>query len=122
MKCAQFYADLGTLATRCPWKVYSAETQFSDHPGHDKANYTQFAIDLVQDWYSPLNKKDYDYKNPAQSKATLIVWKNTTELGFGMAIGGPPNKPPPKYLAVVALYNPPGNQKGKGKDNIMKPE
>ena len=69
----------------------------------------------TENWYSEI--KNYDFKKDYQKDTghfTQIVWKDTTDVGFGIA-----NKNSIYY--VVAYYFPPGNFLGKYADNVLKP-
>jgi hypothetical protein len=70
-----------------------------------------FNTDWATDkWYSYV--KYYNYNEPGYNKVartfTRVVWKSTTEVGFGIA---------GKY--VVARYCPKGNIKGEYSDNVF---
>ncbi|XP_040899179.1 Golgi-associated plant pathogenesis-related protein 1-like isoform X2 [Toxotes jaculatrix] len=60
--------------------------------------------EAVDAWYSEI--KDYDWKNPGFTGTTghftQVVWKESTELGVGLATNG-------KRAFVVGQYRPAGN-------------
>lgn len=69
----------------------------------------------TNDWYNEV--KSYNYKKDYQKSSghfTQIVWKDTKEVGFGMANRG-------NTYYVVANYYPPGNFLGQFSKNVLKP-
>jgi uncharacterized protein YkwD len=69
----------------------------------------------TNDWYN--EEKSYNYKKDYQKSSghfTQIVWKDTKEVGFGMANRG-------NTYYVVANYYPPGNFLGQFSKNVLKP-
>ncbi|XP_059909967.1 Golgi-associated plant pathogenesis-related protein 1-like isoform X1 [Gadus macrocephalus] len=60
--------------------------------------------EAVESWYEEV--KDYDYNRPGfkgnTGHFTQVVWKETTEVGVGLATDG-------KRVFVVAQYRPAGN-------------
>lgn len=60
--------------------------------------------EAVDSWYSEI--KDYNFSSPGFTSNTghftQVVWKNSTELGLGMATDG-------KTVFVVGQYRPAGN-------------
>lgn len=70
------------------------------------------------DWYNESKIKEYNYKKDYQ-KGTLnftqMIWKGTTEVGFGVSTKG-------NTSYVVANYFPPGNFLGQFQDNVPKPK
>ncbi|XP_059909969.1 Golgi-associated plant pathogenesis-related protein 1-like [Gadus macrocephalus] len=63
--------------------------------------------EAVESWYGEV--KDYEYNSPGYKDTTghftQVVWKETTEVGVGLATDG-------KRVFVVAQYRPVGNMKG----------
>ena len=69
-------------------------------------------------WYDEI--KDYNWKNPEISiektgHFTQVVWKDTKEVGFGVAIS------PSGEFYAVANYYPAGNFVGNFKSNVLQP-
>lgn len=68
-------------------------------------------LDASKSWYSEI--KDYTYGPLTSSNwyqtghYTQMVWKNTTHVGFGVAICSS------GAIIIVANYNPPGNYMGQ---------
>ncbi|XP_037046709.1 Golgi-associated plant pathogenesis-related protein 1-like [Bradysia coprophila] len=73
--------------------------------------------DPVDSWYSEI--KQYNYKNATFSSGTghftQVVWKNSLELGVGVARVG-------NEVYVVASYYPPGNFGGEFSKNVFPPK
>ncbi|XP_044170998.1 protein PRY2-like isoform X2 [Acropora millepora] len=69
-------------------------------------------------WYA--EKKTYSYSYPVLTDNvkhfTQMIWKDTTQLGMGAA-----PSPSGKYVIVVALYRPIGNDVHRLRDNVEKP-
>ncbi|XP_004072833.1 Golgi-associated plant pathogenesis-related protein 1-like [Oryzias latipes] len=65
--------------------------------------------DAVDAWYSEI--KDYNFKKPGFKSGTghftQVVWKESKELGLGMATDG-------RMAFVVGQYRPPGNFSNPG--------
>ncbi|RVE68707.1 hypothetical protein OJAV_G00094300 [Oryzias javanicus] len=87
-----------------------------------KSGYPQVTItgkDAVGSWYSEI--KDYNFEKPGFTSGTghftQVVWKNSKELGVGMATDG-------KTAFVVGQYRPPGNFTNKGafEENVQPKE
>ncbi|XP_024131590.1 Golgi-associated plant pathogenesis-related protein 1 [Oryzias melastigma] len=72
--------------------------------------------EAVEAWYSEI--KDYNFAKPGFQSGTghftQVVWKNSTELGVGMATDG-------KSVFVVGQYRPAGNftNKGEFEGNVL---
>ncbi|KAF6730593.1 Golgi-associated plant pathogenesis-related protein 1 [Oryzias melastigma] len=72
--------------------------------------------EAVEAWYSEI--KDYNFAKPGFQSGTghftQVVWKNSTELGVGMATDG-------KSVFVVGQYHPAGNftNKGEFEGNVL---
>ena len=94
------------------WADHLAATQTFNHRPNNKygenifmgsSNYTP--MDASLGWYS--EKKYYKYGkfkgNPKTGHYTQMVWKNTTQVGVGVATASNGD------IYVVANYNPPGN-------------
>ena len=70
--------------------------------------------DMCEAWYN--EGKIYDNNSPKYQKNTShftqMIWKETSEVGFGFKRKG-------KTSYVVAYYYPPGNTLGEYKDNVL---
>ncbi|MGV9970305.1 CAP family protein [Nocardia beijingensis] len=112
-KCAQYYADKGTIDHSCPYKNGAGENLFLATAGF--ADAVRSVETATQMWYGEV--KDYDYNDPGFSTATghftQVVWKASTQLGIGFAAAD--------NSVVVALYNPPGNVQGQFSQNVTRP-
>ena len=66
------------------------------------------------DWYDEIKQYDFngDYQN-GTGHFTQVVWKNTREVGFGVANEG-------KTYYVVANYYPAGNYIGEFSENVLR--
>ncbi|XP_038051085.1 uncharacterized protein LOC119724210 [Patiria miniata] len=70
--------------------------------------------------------KDYDYDNPGQRKKnggqighfTQVVWKDSKELGVGMATAKKGNM---GYVYICCNYSPPGNWVGRYEQHVLPP-
>ncbi|XP_004072834.1 Golgi-associated plant pathogenesis-related protein 1-like [Oryzias latipes] len=75
--------------------------------------------DAVDAWYSEI--KDYNFKKPGSQSGTghftQVVWKESKELGLGMATDG-------RMAFVVGQYRPPGNftNPGQFEANVLPKE
>ena len=71
----------------------------------------------TQSWFDEI--KDYDFTNPGFSMKTghftQVVWKNSKQLGVGIAFANNGNK-----AVVVANYSPPGNYMGQFPQQISR--
>lgn len=71
----------------------------------------------VDSWYDEV--KQYNYNNASFSANTghftQVVWKNSCDLGVGMACVG-------NEVYVVANYHPPGNYSGEFSKNVFPPK
>lgn len=68
----------------------------------------------TNDWYNEV--KSHNFKKDFQKNSghfTQIIWKDTKEVGFGMASRG-------NTYYIVANYYPPGNFLGQYHDNVLK--
>uniref|UniRef100_H2YZD9 SCP domain-containing protein n=1 Tax=Ciona savignyi TaxID=51511 RepID=H2YZD9_CIOSA len=69
-------------------------------------------------WYDEIHK--YDFKRPGFKSGighfTQVVWKNSTEIGIGVATDGKGT------LFAVANYAPAGNFRGQFEENVPKPK
>ncbi|XP_072570796.1 uncharacterized protein [Paramormyrops kingsleyae] len=76
--------------------------------------------DAVESWYSEI--KDYDFSKSGHQKNTghftQVVWKDSQEMGIGMATDGKGN------VFVVAQYRPAGNITNTGyyEQNVLPPQ
>ncbi|XP_022611693.1 Golgi-associated plant pathogenesis-related protein 1-like [Seriola dumerili] len=81
------------------------------------ATITLTGKEAVDSWYSEI--KDYNWDQPGYSRETghftQVVWKDSTELGVGMATDG-------KTAFVVGQYRPVGNMNMAGyfEKNVLK--
>ncbi|KAJ8388814.1 hypothetical protein AAFF_G00130470 [Aldrovandia affinis] len=72
--------------------------------------------EAVDNWYSEI--KDYNFSSPGFASNTghftQVVWKDTTEVGVGLATDG-------QTVYVVGQYNPAGNMSNEGyfKNNVL---
>lgn len=68
----------------------------------------------VDDWYQEIKK--YNFEKPGFTMSTghfsQLIWKDSQKLGIAYA-----QKDGDVY--VVANYDPPGNYRGKFKDNVL---
>ena len=127
-------------STAQAWADHMLSTGVFIHGSYDQRNgagenlfytYSQFPLDpatlaqqAVGAWYEEV--EDYDYSKPGFSvdtgHFTQVVWKETTQIGCGVAQG-------PKVLAgrnatinyVVCHYAPHGNIYGDYPTNVLKP-
>ena len=70
--------------------------------------------DMCNAWYNEgkaYNNKSLNYQKNT-SHFTQMIWKETSEVGFGFKRRG-------KIYYCVAFYYPPGNTLGEFKDNII---
>lgn len=72
--------------------------------------------EATKEWYSEVST--YNYNNPGISMATghftQVVWKNSKNLGIGVARSL-------RGVYVCANYDPPGNFKGQFPQNVLRP-
>lgn len=70
---------------------------------------------MTQSWYDEIKKYDFNSNNfiPGTGHFTQVVWKNTTDVGFGIASGNGANY-------GVANYYKAGNFQGEFKENVPK--
>lgn len=75
------------------------------------------AKEPVKQWYDEIREYDFDSDkvNPKTLHFTQVVWRNSTELGVGIA------KNDKGETYVVANYNPRGNYVGHFKENVLRP-
>ncbi|XP_067431491.1 GLI pathogenesis-related 2 [Thunnus thynnus] len=70
--------------------------------------------EAVESWYNEI--KDYNWSRPGYSGSTghftQVVWKESTELGVGLATDG-------KKVFVVGQYRPAGNMRGCFEKNVL---
>ena len=80
---------------------------------HEQAKAAEKATRI---WYS--EKKIYSFAYPQFSDKvrhfTQLVWKGSKQMGLGAA-----QNPAGKYVIVVALYRPAGNQANRMRDNVF---
>uniref|UniRef100_H2YZD6 SCP domain-containing protein n=1 Tax=Ciona savignyi TaxID=51511 RepID=H2YZD6_CIOSA len=80
---------------------------------------TVFPGDVITDmWYDEIHK--YNFRDPGFKSGTghftQVVWKNSTEIGIGVATDGKGT------LFAVANYAPAGNFRGQFEENVPKPK
>ena len=113
-KKAQAYAD--NLAKRdvmehsnCKWGSKSVGENLAMCMGQPMTG--KFMTDM---WYDEI--KDYDYDNPGFGMSTghftQVVWKNTTDAGFGVVKAKSGN------IYSVGNYYPPGNYQGEFEEQV----
>ena len=112
---AQNWAD--SLATSYNCHLVHRKNQGENIPGYGENLYQGSSaesfkpIDASRGWYDEIQKYTYaklDENNwSATAHYTQMIWKNTKEIGVGVAIC------PDGGLIVVANYNPPGNYMGE---------
>ena len=68
-------------------------------------------------WYSESANYSYSYPRvtPQTDAFTQMVWKETKEIGMGCAKDVATND-----IYVVALYRPPGNDRRRLRENVLK--
>lgn len=119
----QWNATLAEQAQNIAESVASDPSTFQGEPAGE--NIAQIWHDLPRAplkattiWYA--EKKGYSFSYPVLSDNvkhfTQMVWKDTTQLGMGAA-----PSPSNKYVIVVALYRPLGNDIHRLRDNVQKP-
>ena len=81
----------------------------------NNANYNGKEICSI--WYNEI--KEYNFSNVKKNDMkkvknfTQLIWKETREVGYGWAQDSQGN------ICVVAIYFPPGNIKGRYKENVL---
>ncbi|KAL5111461.1 Golgi-associated plant pathogenesis-related protein 1 [Taenia crassiceps] len=70
--------------------------------------------DLTAQWYNDIKCYDFDSATGPAGNFTQMVWATSREVGFGKAIGN-------GQCVVVAHYRPPGNVRGRYKNNVFPP-
>ncbi|EUB55613.1 Golgi-associated plant pathogenesis-related protein [Echinococcus granulosus] len=68
--------------------------------------------DLTAQWYNDIRSYDFDCATGPAGNFTQMVWAATREVGFGKACGN-------GRCVVVAHYRPPGNVRGRYKNNVF---
>ncbi|XP_068709807.1 uncharacterized protein [Montipora foliosa] len=119
----QWNATLAEQAQNTAESVAGDPSTFQGEP--DGENIAQIWHDLQRAplkattiWYA--EKKTYSFSYPVLNDSvkhfTQMIWKGTTQLGMGAA-----PSPSGKYVIVVALYRPVGNDIHRLRDNVQKP-
>ncbi|NKY35063.1 secretion protein [Nocardia speluncae] len=112
-KCAEYYADKGTIDHTCPHKNGAGENLTMGTGAPSAVTHVETAVQM---WYDEV--ADYNYDNPGFSLTTghftQVVWKASTRLGIGYVAKD-------NRFVVVALYDPPGNMKGQFPQNVAPP-
>uniref|UniRef100_A0A8W8KQ66 SCP domain-containing protein n=1 Tax=Magallana gigas TaxID=29159 RepID=A0A8W8KQ66_MAGGI len=88
--------------------AYTGSSRPTDYAGKD----------FTQSWYSEI--KDHKFDKDSQSVTghfTQVVWKGTTEVGFGKAKSVDGCK-----VYVCGSYRPAGNMRGDFKNNVFPPK
>ncbi|VDM35185.1 unnamed protein product [Hydatigera taeniaeformis] len=70
--------------------------------------------DLTAQWYNDIRSYDFKSATGPAGNFTQMVWAATREVGFGKASGN-------GQCVVVAHYRPPGNVRGRYKNNVFPP-
>jgi pathogenesis-related protein 1 len=85
-----------------------------------------YAVKSIDHWYR--ESKSYDYKvgqsiltGKNVDNFTQLMWKDSTEIGFGMAASTTKDKNGNYWLFIVAYFTPPGNVKGEYLNNVFAP-
>ncbi|KAM3867763.1 Golgi-associated plant pathogenesis-related protein 1-like [Diretmus argenteus] len=108
--------DLNASAQK--WADYLLSIKTLKHSSTDNGENVYYASgsapmkqtgkEAVESWYKEI--KDYSWSSPGYSSNTghftQVVWKDSTELGVGMATDG-------STIFVVGQYRPAGNMNGK---------
>ena len=118
----QWNATLAEQAQRTAESVASDPSTFQGEPVGE--NIAQIWHDLPRAplkattiWYSEKKAFSFSYPelNDKVKHFTQMVWKDTTQLGMGAA-----PSPSGKYVIVVALYRPLGNDIHRIRDNVQR--
>ena len=76
--------------------------------------------EVCDEWYNEINEYNFlDIKNNDKEKVknfTQLVWKDTTEVGFGWAQSNQ------GIFYIVGIYYPSGNIEGKYMENVFPEE
>ncbi|CAG9816159.1 unnamed protein product [Phaedon cochleariae] len=98
--------------TNCPYGENIFSVYSSDF------SHTPTARDAIKEWYDEIKQHTFGVEKVNQQTLhfTQIVWKNTKEMGIGMA----KNKKGQTY--VVANYDPRGNYVGQFVENVPRPK
>ena len=118
----QWNATLAEQAQNIAESVASDPSTFQGEPAGE--NIAQIWHDLQRAplkattiWYG--EKKAYSFSYPVLNDKvkhfTQMIWKDTNQLGMGAA-----PSPSGKYVIVVALYRPLGNDSHRLRDNVQK--
>lgn len=119
-KCAQYYANKGTIDHTCPDRIkINAGENLSWGSGF-KFTPSEAVAFATERWYK--ESQYYDYNTGQQLEGTRnefrhftqVMWKDSKKLGMGYA-----KKQNGFY--VVGLYLPPGNYEGRFKENVNPP-
>ena len=118
----QWNATLAEQAQQTAESVSSDPSTFQGEPPGE--NIAQIWHDLPRAplkattiWYS--EKKSFSFSYPELNDKvkhfTQMIWRDTTQLGMGAA-----PSPSGKYVIVVALYRPVGNDMHRIRDNVQR--
>uniref|UniRef100_A0A0N4ZLW6 SCP domain-containing protein n=1 Tax=Parastrongyloides trichosuri TaxID=131310 RepID=A0A0N4ZLW6_PARTI len=109
---AQAYAEV--LARSYDQRlVHDSDHTYGENLGAATPN---IAKNIVHNWYNEV--RYYDYNKATFSSGTghftALVWKETTEMGCGAAMGQ-------SMIFVSCKYSPPGNMMGDFRENVLRP-
>jgi hypothetical protein len=87
---------------------------------NDDEDFKNLAMKCVESWYSEITK--YDFNKPGYSYETSfytqLVWKSTTNVGFGLNFFKVNDI---NYYTINAIYSPSGNVFDLYPDNVIPP-
>ncbi|ODM92172.1 Golgi-associated plant pathogenesis-related protein 1 [Orchesella cincta] len=84
VRCAEYYAAMRNIDHSCPYKNGSGENLWGSCCGSRTSE--NVAQDSSNGWYSEVERYDYDCNCVSNAgHFTAMVWKNSRELGFGVA-------------------------------------
>ncbi|ODN01266.1 Golgi-associated plant pathogenesis-related protein 1 [Orchesella cincta] len=112
VRCAQFYVNLGTIDHSCPYVDEAGENIWAQWGGNP-SNY-RITTRSIKSWYAEESQYRYKGRQGGTGHFTQMVWKNSRELGFGIARAG-------NMAVAVALYYPAGNYIGQFGTNVRRP-
>jgi uncharacterized protein YkwD len=107
---AQSWADSLAIKYNCKL-IHRQPNQYGENIYGGYSSDSIKPVSAAIDWYSEI--KQYTYRKISEENwyntghYTQMIWKNTTEVGVGMATC------PGGGVVIVANYNPPGNYMGE---------
>lgn len=113
MRCAEYYADQGSIDHSCPYVNDAGENIWAQWGG--RASPYSIATRSVESWYKEGSKYRYDGHQSGTGHFTQMVWQGSREIGFGAATQG-------RMSVAVALYSPAGNYIGEYNQNVKRPK